>query len=47
MTEVIYLDPKDLRPDPNQPRQEIADECIEAMGQTLDGQGGINPIEID
>lgn len=47
VTEVSYMDPKDLKPDPNQPRQNVSDEDIEAMAQTFLSQGIINPLEID
>lgn len=43
----MFRNPKDLIPDPNQPRKTFSEEEIENMSQTYKTHGIINPIEID
>ena len=53
MTEMVeYLDPRILKPDPNQPRQpdwssEEVREELKLLSETFEAQNVINPIEID
>lgn len=44
---IIQKNPKDLKPDPNQPRTRFDEEAIEKIAQTYKNQGLIEPIEID
>ena len=42
-----YMNPKDLKPDPNQPRTIFDDDSIEALAESYDKLGMVDPIEID
>lgn len=44
---IIQKNPKDLKPDPNQPRTKFDEEVVEKLAQTFKTQGLIEPIEID
>jgi len=44
---IIYLSPKELKPDPSQPRTIKSDIKIREMAQSIVSNGLINPIEID
>jgi ParB-like chromosome segregation protein Spo0J len=47
---IEYLDPSEIKPDPNQPRQTWTDEDrkeIESMVESLKEHGVIEPIEVD
>jgi len=44
---IEYVNPKELKPDLNQPRKYFNKEEIEQLAQTFDAQDIINPIEVD